>query len=512
MSNNNVSSNNKRIAKNTVLLYVRLVFTLLVSFYTTRVVLNVLGEEDYGINNVVAGFVSMFAFLNTSMSNGIQRFFNYERALGGAEAAKRVYNHALVIQAIVAFVIVILTETIGLWYLNNKMVIPTDRLYAAEWIFHFSVLSLVLVIFTVPYTAAVMSHEKMGYFAFVSIFEAVFKLVFVILLQFISLDKLIFYGFLQVCISLTSFVLYYTYSRAHFEEIRIKLVIRRNMLLKMVSFSGWNLLGTFAYTIKGQGLNLLLNSFFGPIVNAARGISFQVLNALQGFSHNLFISFRPQVVEAYAKGNYDRVRNLIYSMSKLSFYLFYLFVIPIVLEIEYVLRLWLCNNIPEYTIPFSILILFNTMVGNFNTPVTMVIHAIGKLKTYQCVTATAIVLILPISFFFLQAGGSPLVVYWVSLAMVVINQILCLIVIRTLFDFRIRTYSKQVLLPSLFVFVIAPILPIVVHVLLDESFFRLVVVSIVSVVSLCVSVYSFGLNKNEKSIFLAFLSRLITKK
>ncbi len=496
---------NKRIAKNTILLYVRLIFVLFVSLYTTRVVLNVLGQEDYGINNVVAGFVTMFAFLNTAMSNGIQRFFNYERAVGGINAARSVYNHALVIQFFIAFFIVLLAETIGLWYMECCMVIPLERFYAAEWIYQLSVLSLVVVVFTAPYTAVVMSHERMGYFALVSILDAILKLVFVILLQFITIDKLIFYGFLQVIISLISFIFYYVYSRMKFEEIRFHFVIDKKTLVKMLGFSGWNLMGTFAYTIKGQGLNLLLNVFFGPIVNAARGISFQILSALQGFTANIFVSFRPQLVESYASGDFVRTRNLMYTMSKMSFYFLYMFAVPVILEIKYVLALWLGNEIPGYTVPFTILILFNTLVSNFNTPVSMVVHAIGRMRNYQLVTSVMIVLILPVSWVFLKLGANPLAVYWVSLSIVVLNQLVCLSVLKKLFEFSLREYTSCVMIPSLLVFLTVPIFPFLFYTFMESSFLRLALISLASLLSTVIFVCTVGLSKNERRVIIVYL-------
>ncbi len=503
-----LASSNKRIAKNTAFLYLRLVFVLVVSLYTTRVILNVLGQEDYGIYNVVGGFVSMFAFINSAMSNGIQRFFNYERAIGGVDAAKTVYNHALVIQFLIALTIVLLTETVGIWYLENKMIIPSERFYAAMWVFQLSIISLVIVVFTAPYTAAVMSHEKMGYFAFVSVLDAILKLIFIFLLQYITFDKLIFYSFLQVIISLTSFVLYFVYCHKYFSEIRFCLSIRKDIFMKMLGFSGWNLFGTLAYTIKGQGLNLLLNAFFGPIVNAARGISFQILTALQGFTSNIFISFRPQLIETYAKKDYVRTRSLMYTMSKMTFYLLYLFTVPIILEINYILYLWLGDNIPQYTVPFTILILFNTLISNFNTPLSLVVHATGRMKNYQLITSLIIILILPLSWIALRNGASPISVYWVSLGVVTINQVVCLLLLKRIFEFTLREYTSKVIFPSIIVFISAPLLPILIQQFICESFIRFIVIAFTSLLSTATSIYIAGLTQYERSLVNNYMHKI----
>lgn len=502
------STKNKRIAKNTIFLYIRQIFVLLVSLYTTRVVLNVLGVEDYGIYNVVAGFVSMLTFLNTSISNGIQRFYNYERTTGGSTAANAVYNNALIIQLILSAAIILLAETVGYWYLCNKLEIPLDRLYAAKWVYHLSVISLVIVIMTVPYTAAVMSHEKMSYFAFVSIIDAVVKLVFVVLLNYITYDKLIVYGFLQVIISLLSLLLYTLYSKRHFEEISIKLVIDKSLLKKMFGFSGWNLLGTFSYTVKDQGLNLLLNVFFGPVVNAARGVSFQISNAIRSFTYNIFTASRPQIVESYAQKDYSRATQLVFSISKFGFYLLYMFAIPVILEIDYILSLWLKNDIPDYTAPFTVLVIFISLIEALNSPITMLIHASGKIKLYQVVTCLIITSTLPVSYLFLSNGASPLYVYWVSIIIVAINLFGSLLVLKRIYEFKIIEYFGRVLLPVVMVLIVAPILPTIIKYSMDNSFLRVVYVCATSCISLAICSYLIGTNKNEKLLAKSILKKI----
>ncbi len=507
MAGSNTSTGNKRIARNTAFLYVRMVFVLLVSLYTTRVVLHVLGVVDYGINNVVAGFVSLFAFLNTSMTNGIQRFYNFKLGSEGPDSLKKVFNMALLIQGGLAVVIVALLETLGIWYLENEMVIPSDRMDAARWIFQFSVASLVMLVLQIPYSAAIMAHEKMDYYAFVSIFDSIAKLGIALIIPFIGKDKLITYGFLILLIAAANFVLYYGYARIKFKEIRIERGFDKDLLKSMVSFSGWNVFGTFAYMMKSQGLNLLLNAFFGPVVNAARGVSNQIMGAIQGFSANIVVSFRPQVVQSYAAGDRERVRKLFFSLSKISFILLYSISVPIVIDLSFILRLWLGSDIPEYTIPFTVLVLVNMVVSSLHTPLTQVVHAVGKMKVFQLTISIIICSILPISWVFLRFGAEPTTVYWVSFIVTIINQIVCVFVVRAIFPFSIREYLSKVILPCFIFVLLSPLLPLIVHHFMQESLVRLLTVLFVSVVSSASIIYALLLDEREQTVVRSFFKR-----
>ena len=369
------TTSNKRIAKNTLFLYLRMAVVLIVSLFTTRVVLQSLGVVDYGINNVVGGFVSMFAFLNTSMSNGVQRFYNFSIGRKKEYSVRDVYNTSLLIQFLLVLILIVLLETVGLWYLHHKMVIPENRFLAAQWIFQFSILSLGLVVLQIPYSAAIMAYEKMDYFAYLSLFDVMAKLCIAYGIKYLDAEKLILYGALNLIITIVSFCLYFGYAKKHFKELKYDFRIRKELFKPMLSFSSWNIFGTFAYMLKGQGLNMLLNVFFGPVVNSARGISYMIMNAIQGFQSNIVIAFRPQVVQSYAEGNNERVTKLFYSLSKISFILLSIISIPIILEIDYILHLWLGDSIPEYTITFTLLILLNMIFSSLTTPVSQVVHA-----------------------------------------------------------------------------------------------------------------------------------------
>ena len=508
----NYSSNNKRIAKNTLFLYLRMILVLVVSIYTTRVVLNALGAVDYGIHNVVAGFVTMFAFLKTSMSNGIQRFYNFKLGKEGEEALTTVYNTALLIQGILALIIVILLETIGLWYLETKMVIPIERMPAARWIYQFSVLSLVLVIMQVPYSASIMAHERMNYYAYVSIIDVCLKLAVALWIPHARHDKLIVYGAYILVIHIINFLMNFIYSKYNFKSIKFQKGFHADLFKDMLSFSGWNVLGTFAYMLKNQGLNVLLNAFFGPVVNAARGISATIGGAIHGFQGNIVTASRPQTIQSYAAGNYSRVKSLMFSLSKISFFMLFMISMPVMIELPYILQLWIGDAVPEYTVPFTMLILINMIIGGLNTPVTQVIHATGKMKNYQIGTSLVMCSVLPISWLFLKVGGSPITVYIVSLCITCINQMVCLLILKHEFPYSIRDYLKSIILPCFLVSLASIIIPIALHYTMASSFIRLVLVAITGVGGVILFAYYFALNAYEKGMVNDFVKKTLKRK
>lgn len=505
MSDNSI--NNKRIFKNTLFLYVRMVYVLLVSLYTTRAVLNVLGIVDYGIYNVVGGFVGMFSFLNNSLSNGIQRFYNFNIGKGDPDKVSDVYNSALIIQFFLAIIVFVLLESIGLWYINNVMVVPQERLSVANWLFHFSVLSLVLVIMQIPFSAAIMAHEKMDYFAFVSIADATIKLVLVLLLKRLSGDHLFQYGIITFGISVLTFILYFVYCKVKFKEIH-RTKTNKHTIKELLSFTGWNVFGTFALMLKTQGITVLLNAFFGPVVNAARGIASQVNSALQGFSANIVSAVRPQLVQSYAIGNHGRVKNLMFSLSKVTFILLFMLSVPIMIEIEYVLKLWLgAESVPENTALFTILVLINMIISSMNTPLSQVVHATGKMKSYQIGTSIVITSILPISLLALYLGAPPYSVFVISIVVSCINQLVCLILLKKIFDYRIRDYFKLVVAPCLVPLLLGPIIPYLISYLLPQSFGRLILVTVSAVFAILALSYFTVLDCNEKNIIMSFLKK-----
>ena len=505
------TTNNKRIAKNSVFLTIRMVIVLAISLYTTRVVLRVLGVEDYGVYNVVCGFVSMFAFLNTSMSNGIQRFFNFELGKNGIDGANRVYCTALHIQFALALIIIILTESIGLWYLHHKMVIPEGRELAAEWIFQFSILGFLFIIVQAPYTAAVMAHEKMDFYAIVNVLDVFLKLGIVFILPLFAIDKLVLYGILFSLISIINFGIYYFYCKKRFPEICYKRIHDKDLFKSMLGFSGWNIFGSFSGVMKEQGINLVINFFFGPVVNAARGVAAQVSGGLQSFVVNITMPVRPQVVQSYAQGNLNRTMHLTYSISKLSCCFLLMMAIPITYEIEYVLRLWLGENVPDHAGMFTIIILFTSLINNLNSAISGVVHATGIMKDYQLWGSLIGMCSVPISYFLLLYYSIPELALLSVLVCSTLGHFVCLFVVKRLVGMSVREYLKEVVWPILIAIVLSMAITYPIHHYLREGVVRLLIVSLASVISVGLTLYYLGFNVSERSLFLQMINSVLVK-
>lgn len=498
------SLKNQRIAKNSIFLSLRMVLVLCLTFYTTRIVLQILGVEDYGVYNVVCGFVSMFAFLNTSMSNGIQRFFNFEYGRNGEEGANKVFCTAVIIQFILAVFVILLTESFGLWYIHNKMVIPDGRVFAAEWIFQFALISFLLVIMQAPFSAAVMAHERMDFYALISVLDSVLKIGVVFVLPFFNADQLIMYGLLMVGISLTNFILYYSYCKRNFKEIKLRRYFNRSQFLSMLGFSGWNLFGSFSGVMKEQGINLVINYFFGPVVNAARGVASQVNAGMQSFVSNITMPVRPQVVQSYACGDLNRTMNLTYSISKMSCCFLAMMAIPASLEIDFILYLWLGENIPEHTAVFTVIVLFSSMTTNLNSAISNVVHATGEMKHYQLWGSLVKMSSVPISFVLLKIYDVPEIALITVFLCGILAHTVSLFVVKSLIKISLIDYTKKVVMPIIGVIIITFITTTPLRFCMEEGVIRLMSVIAVSIITVCVSVYYIAFNDGEKQLARQF--------
>lgn len=502
---------NNRIAKNTLFLYIRLAFILIVSLYTTRVVLNALGVEDYGIYNVVAGFVSLFSFLNASMSSSTQRFYNYKKGAEGTAGMTEVFNTSISIQIVIMVGTLILLESFGLWYINCKMVIPAERLIAANWLFQFSVINLLFVILQIPYVGAVIACEKMDYFALVGVIEILLKLGIVLVLPHVDADKLVFYGSFMFLSGVVVFFMYALFARVKFEFIRLKFSYNKVLFKEMLSFTGWTVFDSVAYILKGQGLNVLLNAFCGPVVNAARGVAYQISNALSGFQANVITAFKPQLIQSYAVKNQQRVKALMYSSSKISYVLLGAFSIPIIVEINYILNLWLKGTVPEYTIPFTIIVLINMTVSSLNTPLSITVQATGRIRNYQIIRNLMTLCVVPIAWGAMRMGADPMAVFVISFIITLIVQPVSMILLHKEFSYSYKEYCLKVLWPCLAFTILAPIIPFVLKWFMVEGVIRLIVVTLISVViSIAVS-YFVVFDKSEKKIVNIWVTNFYSK-
>ena len=348
----NQSVNNKRIAKNTLMLYIRMLFTMGVSLFTSRVILQTLGIEDYGIYSVVGGIITMFAFINGGMISATQRFLTFEIGKGNLLQLKKVFSTSLQIHTLIAFVIVLLGETVGLWFLYEKLVIPPDRLVAALWVYQCSIIVCVINIMSVPYNADIIAHEKMSAFAYISIIEVILKLAIVYMLYVTPWDKLITYSILLLIVQLIIRCIYARYCSNHFEESHYCHQVDKSLFKEMFAFAGWSFWGNLAGVLYTQGLNMMLNMFFGPIVNAARGIAVQVQAAVQQFIGNFQVALNPQITKNYATGELVQMHILMFRSARFSFFLLYLLTLPILLETNYILTLWL-ETVPADAVVFT---------------------------------------------------------------------------------------------------------------------------------------------------------------
>lgn len=489
-----------------------MVIVLLISLYTTRCVLEILGVQDYGIYNVVAGFVTMFGFFNTSLSNGIQRFYNYELGKNGIEGANRVYNMALLIQIILAIAILLPTEIIGTWYLHHKMVIPMERMFAAECIFQMALLTFLFHILQVPYTAAVMAHERMSFYAIISVLNAVITLGAIFMMTEINGDYLIIYGAILVIIALFTFISYVFYTKRQFQEIYIRLRFHKPLFKEMLSFSGWNIFGTFGQMLKDQGVNLILNFFFGPIVNAARGVANQINGGMQSFVSNITIPVRPQIVQSYSKGDVSRSLHLTYTISKFSCYVLLMISLPILLNLDFVLHIWLGDNIPTHTISFIVIIVLNSFLNNLNSAISGLVHASGKMKRYQLAGGTISIISVIVVFIAMILKSIPELALMVILLMDTIRQLVALKILETLLpQFSCKTYIIEVIKPLIMVTIMSSLIPIFFHFILPKGMFRFLSITIIGLLSIIFAIFFFGLNISEKQMVRRWLQIFLFK-
>lgn len=439
------STNNKRIAKNTMLLYFRMLLTMGVSLYTSRVVLEVLGIEDFGIYNVVGGIVVMFSFLNSAMSSATQRYFSFELGRGNFEELKKIFNITVNIHFLIAFVIVLLAETVGLWFLNNKLNIPEARMVAANWVYQFSIATFFMTVISVPYNAAIISHERMNVYAYVSIFEVLAKLGIVYLIKVLGGDKLAIYaGLLFVVAAIIRFI-YGFYCNRNFKECRYSWIWDQDKYKELLSYAGWNLWCNLALVASDQGLNLILNIFFGPMINAARGISLQVNGVVASFITNIQVAINPQIVKSFSSNNREYMQRLVFQGSRFTFYLLLFLSLPIIYNTEYLLFLWL-GKFPSYTIVFIRLVLFNLLINSlFSLPGTVVL-ANGDVKLYQLLIGCIQLLVIPIAYLLCVYSFPPEFILYALILVSTIASIFRMIMYKYLAVFSVKTFVKKVLL------------------------------------------------------------------
>lgn len=513
---NTSSSNNKRIAKNTFFLYVRSFAIMFIKIYTVRVVLLALGAENYGIYNVVGGIVVMFTFLNKVLATASQRFFAFELGRNNQERLKQVFNITQILYVLLIIIIVIGTESVGLWFLHNKAVIPLDRMYAANWVFQFSVLSFSITLFSTPYLAIIIAHERMNVYAYVGILDAVLLLLLALSLRFLSftMDILIVYGLMKLFLSIIIHGIYIGYALKKYRETHFCFYWEPTLAKEILSYSGWNVFGSMAGIARSQGINMLLNVFFNPAVNAARGVAYQVHNAISHFAHSFYTAVRPQITKNYAKGDMSATLSLVFSSSKYNYYLLLFVAAPIMIFAAPILELWL-DVVPEHTLMFTELVIIVTMIDSMSYPLMTLAQATGKVALYQSVVGSLILLNLPISYYFLKHGYPPEVTMVVSVCVSTLALFARFLILRHIVGFPIRKFAAKILLPITLPTVLCYGLVYLLSITLlpkSESTLFLIMKLVVSVlITICVIVFT-GLTKKERNMLFNMVQSRFRKK
>ncbi len=502
-----VSANNKRIAKNTIFLYLRMFLIMAINFYAARVILAKLGVVDYGIYNVVGGVVSMMAFMNTSLTSGFQRFFNIALGKEDNEEFKKLFSVSLACQLLLAILLFVLAESAGLWFLENKMTIPESREVAARWVYQSTIAVFLITLFVSPLNAVIISIEKMSIFAIISIIQAVLKLGVLFLLDIIGADKLIVYSILIVAVEFFVWILYFVSVKRNCANLVFRPVFDKTRLKRIVAFSGWNLFGSCSHMLKSQGINVVLNVFFDPSVNAARGIAYQVMTGVKSFYSSFQTAARPQSMKYYAKGEQKQMIKLSYDISRISFMLLWIITLPLLFTIDYVLDLWLSPNMPEYAPVFTLIILLTSLVEVFGPPIATIVHATGKMKKYQLICGLSIMMIVPLAYLFLKIGYPPESAMYVSLFVLIGVHILRLFLVKELVEFSIFDYLKQCILPCVYVCALSLIVPFVISITNLGSSMHPLFLFLICLICSCVSIWLVGLSRHERDIIINRIKR-----
>ncbi len=510
------SLKNKQIAKNTFYLYIRMILLIVVNFYTTRVVLQSLGVEDFGLYNVVAGFVSMIAFLNHSMTNSIQRFYNFELGKGSAGNIKEYFETALLTQSLVVLFILIFTESIGLWFLNNKMVIPDDRIISANIVYQFSLLILIITTLEVPFNAIIIAKEKMNFYAIMSLIEAVAQLFIAYAISITSSYRLEIYAFLLFSISGIKLACNIVYSRHLIDGLRIRIKLYKSKLREVLSFSGWNLFGSASGVIKSQGINVLMNMFFGVAINAARGIAYQVLSCILKFVGNFQIAINPQIVQSYAMNDFDRYKSLTMSSAKISFTLMWFLTLPILFCSAPLLNLWLGDSVPEYSSLFLKIILLTGLIDSLGAAISVPIYATGKIRNYQIIVSSIIISIIPISYIVYETGGTPASGMWISLGLSFVAQIARVTIWSRLNKISPMEYIKKILCPAIIIMGISFLISYRINTFClsieNYGLIYILVTTLYTVIINAILIYYIMLNASEKEFIKGCIMKVLKRK
>ena len=493
------AENNRRIAKNTLFLYFRTILIMLVTLYTSRVVLNMLGVEDYGVYTAVGGVVSLFAVISGAMSNAVSRFITYGIGKGNSDQLNNIFTTSVNVQILISVIILLLGETLGVWFVNSKMNIPYDRMAPANWVLHCSLITFVINLISVPYNACIIAYEHMKAYAYISIIDAILKLGVAFMLVVSPVDKLIAYSILLVIASLGVRLMYGLYCRRHFPECRYHFRFDKNLFREMFGFAGWNFFGNATSILNLQGVNVLINIFFGVIANSARGIASQVEAAVNQLVLTFSTAVNPQITKSYALGDKDRMFYLICKGAKFAYFLLLIFALPLIFEADAVLKIWLVD-VPENSAMFMRLSIVGSMITILGNSGYTACLATGNIRNYSIVITAIGSLNFFLTWALYKMGCSVQITYYVYIAVYAIIQIVRLFLMKGMLGFPVMMFVKEVLWKIFVPTVSAIVLPLILSRVMDPSFGRLVLVCISSVIWSVFCIYVFGLSKGEKSV------------
>lgn len=502
-----MASNNSVVAKNTIVLYIRTLFTMLVSLYTSRVVLNVLGVTDYGIYSAVGGVVAMFGIISGALSSSISRFITFELGKNNQGRLSTIFATSVNILLILGVIIFIVCEVAGVWFLNAKMNIPAERLTAANWVLQAAIVSFLISLISIPYTACIIAHEHMTAFAYICIADAVLRLGIVFLLTVIPFDHLITYAILMVCVAIVIRLVYGFYCVKHFSECKYKLVFDKGVYKQMLSFTGWNFLSNGAMVFNTQGVSILVNMYFGVAMNAARGIATQVEAAVLSFVMNFTTAINPQIIKTYAAGETTEMFYLVCRGAKYTCFMLMMFALPLILEAETVMSLWLVD-VPDHTVLFVRLVLIATLFNIVGNTGYTACQATGNIKWYSIIISSVGSLSFLLTWLVFALGAPVESMYFVFMAVYIVVDTVRLFIMRRLTGFPISLFIKEVVIPTVIVIILASIIPVAWVLFMRQSVMRLIITLILSVTSVAIVVYFIGMTKPER----VFVSNMVNEK
>lgn len=492
------------------MLYIRMLFLMIVNLYTSRVILQALGVEDYGVYNAIAGFIAMFSMVSSAIAGAISRFITFVLGQGDKDKLKKVFSTAIIIQLTLAAIVVVLVEAVGVWFLNTHMTIPDGREVAANWVLQFALVTFVLNLWSTPYNAALIAHEKMAAFAYIGIFEGVANLIIAFMVMCSPFDRLIVYGALICLIALITRMIYNGYCKKHFDECIFNWTFDYKLFREMFSFAGWNFIGSISGLLRDQGINILFNVFCGPIINAARGLAIQVQTAVFKFSSNFYVAVQPQITKSYASDNVDESHDLVLRSSRFAFLLLTALIVPLITETDFILQLWL-KEVPAHTTTFVQIILLCTLIDSLSTPLIYLMLATGNIKRYQIVVGLFNFINFPVAWIILYCGGSPelaqLSIIFFSLGALILR----LSMLRPLTHFPVRDFMVSTVSRCLFIVTICFIVSLTISQKMDNGLSRFILNFSVTELTLGVLLLTIGLNTGEKKFIFEKVNAFINK-